>query len=345
MSKKSVKVSIVVPIYKVPEKYLRKCIESLQSQTLKEIEIILVDDGSPDDCGKICDEYAYQDKRIKVIHQENKGLCGARNAGINVCSGEWVTYVDGDDWVETNTYENLIANVNDDIDLICFGYCKDYGIKIVKNDYSKYFENKKIYKTLEEKKYMIKMLLDFNASCATVNTKLIRKSFLVDNSLYHDESLRQGAEGIEFNIRMFNKVKSFKFLTANYYHYTYNDESISTTHNEKNHKMVLNCFDKIKLEIDNNDEELMNCFYNRLKYVIITTAVSGYFSPTNPEKYTIQKKKYNEYLKNKLVKETLAHKNNKNLDFIRRITLFLIKNRIYFFIKIIANIRNKQKKA
>ena len=80
------KVSIIVPVYKV-EKYLRKCIDSIINQTLKDIEIILVDDGSPDNCGKICDEYAAKDTRIKVIHKENGGLSSARNAGMEVAEG------------------------------------------------------------------------------------------------------------------------------------------------------------------------------------------------------------------------------------------------------------------
>ena len=91
-------ISIIIPIYKVPEKYLRKCIESAKKQTLKEIEIILIDDESPDDCGRICDEYAQDDKRIRVIHQKNKGLCGARNSGVREARSKWITFVDGDDW-------------------------------------------------------------------------------------------------------------------------------------------------------------------------------------------------------------------------------------------------------
>ena len=77
-------VSVIIPVYKVPEEYLRKCIESIIGQTLKEIEIILVDDGSPDNCGAICDEYAVKDKRVNVIHKENGGVSSARNAGLKL---------------------------------------------------------------------------------------------------------------------------------------------------------------------------------------------------------------------------------------------------------------------
>ena len=92
-------ISIIVPIYKV-ESLLSKCVDSLLSQTFGDLEIILVDDGSPDNCGKICDEYAQKDPRIFVIHKENGGLSSARNAGLDVCKGEYIMFVDSDDYVE-----------------------------------------------------------------------------------------------------------------------------------------------------------------------------------------------------------------------------------------------------
>lgn len=92
-------VSIVVPVYRV-ESYLEQCVDSLRSQTLRNIEILLVDDGSPDWCGAICDAYAERDPRIRVIHQENAGLSAARNAGIEAASGEYIMFVDSDDWAE-----------------------------------------------------------------------------------------------------------------------------------------------------------------------------------------------------------------------------------------------------
>ena len=104
-------VSIVVPVYNV-EDYLTECIESLLTQTLAEIEIILVDDGATDRCPSICDDYAKRDARIKVIHKENGGLSDARNAGIAVCTGEYIGFVDSDDTVEPDMYELLYCNAN-----------------------------------------------------------------------------------------------------------------------------------------------------------------------------------------------------------------------------------------
>ncbi len=99
-------VSVIIPVYKV-EKYLRKCVDSVLSQTYKNLEIFLVDDGSPDNCGKICDEYAKKEARIKVIHKQNGGLSSARNAALDVCTGEYITFIDSDDCVEPTYVEKL----------------------------------------------------------------------------------------------------------------------------------------------------------------------------------------------------------------------------------------------
>ena len=99
-------ISVIIPIYKV-EKYLRECIDSIINQSFKNLEIILVDDGSPDNCGKICDEYAKKDNRLKVIHKENGGLSSARNAGLDIATGEYISFVDSDDYVSNKFIENL----------------------------------------------------------------------------------------------------------------------------------------------------------------------------------------------------------------------------------------------
>lgn len=110
-------VSIIVPVYKV-ESFLPKCIESIQNQTYKNWELILVDDGSPDNSGKVCDEYAKGDSRIRVLHKENGGVSSARNLGLENIKGEWVTFVDADDWLDANTLEQCMTF--QDYDLIRF---------------------------------------------------------------------------------------------------------------------------------------------------------------------------------------------------------------------------------
>ncbi len=110
MSEREPKISVIVPVYKV-EPYLRKCLDSIINQTYRNLQIILVDDGSPDNCGAICDEYADRDSRIEVIHQENGGVSVARNAGLKLADGDYIGWVDSDDWIELDMYETMLANV------------------------------------------------------------------------------------------------------------------------------------------------------------------------------------------------------------------------------------------
>ncbi|HJA50079.1 MAG TPA: glycosyltransferase, partial [Candidatus Fusicatenibacter intestinipullorum] len=93
-----VKISVIIPVYNV-EKYLKRCLDSVINQTYKNLEIILIDDGSTDNSGKICDEYAQKDERIIVIHKENGGVSSARNKGLDICIGDYISFIDSDDWI------------------------------------------------------------------------------------------------------------------------------------------------------------------------------------------------------------------------------------------------------
>lgn len=113
-------ISVVVPVYKV-EKYLDKCVQSILAQTYKDFELILVDDGSPDKCSQLCDEYAKKDSRVRVLHKKNGGLSDARNVGTSIANGEWITYIDSDDYVANDYLEvlvTLIDKYNADIALV-----------------------------------------------------------------------------------------------------------------------------------------------------------------------------------------------------------------------------------
>jgi len=114
------KISIIVPVYNV-EKYIRKCIDSILKQTFTDYELILVNDGSPDNCGSICDDYAKRDSRIKVIHKKNNGLSSARNAGIDIAKGKYIAFVDSDDFIDKRMYESLytLAELHSSDVVIC----------------------------------------------------------------------------------------------------------------------------------------------------------------------------------------------------------------------------------
>ena len=110
-------ISIIIPVYKV-EKYLDKCIKSIVSQTYSNLEIILVDDGSPDKSGLICDKWATLDSRIRVVHQKNAGAGAARNVALKLAQGEFISFVDSDDYLSVNMFKNLLSYFEEDIDIV-----------------------------------------------------------------------------------------------------------------------------------------------------------------------------------------------------------------------------------
>lgn len=113
--------SVIVPVYNV-EAYLSRCVDSILSQTYRNLEVILVDDGTKDSSDLICDAYAEKDSRVRVIHKENGGLSSARNAGLDVCRGDYIAFVDSDDWIEPDAYENLLKTAQElDVKLVCGG--------------------------------------------------------------------------------------------------------------------------------------------------------------------------------------------------------------------------------
>lgn len=201
-------VSITVPIYKV-QKDLPRCLDSLINQTLENIEIILVDDGSPDQCGNICDEYAAKDPRIKVIHKENGGLASARQAGLELCSGIYYTVCDGDDWVEADIYEKLYNKaVAEDADIVLSNYYNDYpdGRQIASKSYS--------YTTQEQ------YIEDLMFHRAPVNTwcKLFKLSTIKERNISYQEGINMGEDSL-FLFKLL--LKPLKIYTVNeaFYHY------------------------------------------------------------------------------------------------------------------------------
>lgn len=140
-------ISIIVPVYKV-EPYLRKCIDSILAQTFTDFELILIDDGSPDNCGVICDEYAAKDNRVVVVHQENAGVSAARNAGLNIARGSYIGFVDSDDWIEPEMYETMLRTAKESkADVVMCGvkYTDVDGTRSIPG-----FSQEQVYRTSEE---------------------------------------------------------------------------------------------------------------------------------------------------------------------------------------------------
>lgn len=231
---KTALVSIVVPIYKV-EKYLARCVNSLTSQTYKNIEIILVDDGSPDNCPKMCDEYAKNDKRIKVIHKKNGGLSDARNVGLGLSRGEYIAFVDSDDYVSTNFIEVLLDTCyKNGADISC---CNFYRVSNGRDTTAQKHMSSKNFTNVEA----IRDIFLANSLCEIMTwNKLYRTSLFKDNDIkfpvgkVHEDNFT--------TYKLLYYANKIIFVNQPLYYYLQRDDSIMGQTFNKNRLAVLDMF-------------------------------------------------------------------------------------------------------
>jgi glycosyltransferase involved in cell wall biosynthesis len=203
-------ISIIVPVYNV-EKYLEKCIESILRQTFIDFELLLIDDGSTDNSGKICDEYSLKDKRIKVIHKENGGLSDARNSGLNIALGDYIGFVDSDDWIESDMYEVLYNNLkkyNADISICKMRMIKYDNYDSINNQTNNciLLNNKEAFECLFNTKYFASHACD----------KLYKKE-LIKNIRYPKGKLYEDMFTTYQVFEKTNKVVFTDYIGYNYY--------------------------------------------------------------------------------------------------------------------------------
>lgn len=222
------KISVIIPVFNV-EKYLTKCLESIVNQTFKDIEIICIDDGSTDNSLKILNDYAQKDNRIKVISKPNGGLFSARHIGIETAKGEYILFVDSDDWIDTTLIEKAYKKITEtNTDVVIFGA---YTVKNNSSSNGMYSVNK-IPKKFKNK---ILTLDDYKNNifkfCPTAWSKLYRKDFIAVNNIRFQE-IKQGEDQL-FYIHTMLKAKSIYILDENLYYYVKNREGSLTNNSMK----------------------------------------------------------------------------------------------------------------
>lgn len=201
------KISVIVPVYNT-EKYLHRCIDSILAQTFTDFELLLIDDGSKDSSGTICDEYAAKDARVRVFHKENGGVSSARNLGLDCAIGEWVTFVDSDDWVTENAIECFQTNHDEDV---------------IINSYSEFYEGKTYLKeccpvkisSAKQKNAFLKDYL-YTGILTTVCSKIYKRS-LIGGSRFNNDIIV--GEDTLFFLNIILKTNNIRVLQEPYYFY------------------------------------------------------------------------------------------------------------------------------
>lgn len=202
-------ISVIVPVYNV-EQYLNQCVESLVHQDYRNIEIILIDDGSTDKSGEFCEKWSLKDARVKVVHTENHGLSAARNVGINRTNGKYIYFIDSDDWAEKDLLSTLLSNIQAcDADLSSCGIKKDYGDKELNL-------NKKQECVRVTQKQMFHEILCNESVQGYVCNKLFKRELV--KGLFFDENLFS-QEDMDFTMRYLEKCKTCVYTMSEYYHY------------------------------------------------------------------------------------------------------------------------------
>ena len=266
------KISIIVPVYKV-EHELDRCVKSLLGQTYKNIEIILVDDGSPDYCPKMCDEFARQDNRVKVVHKRNGGLSDARNAGLKVASGEYVLYVDSDDYIDIDSCERFMeARNNENVDIIVGNAVME------KKDGNELINHSEIQEGITyTSKEFVEQAIKANQWYAPAVLNMYRKDFLLENDLFFEKGIY--FEDVQMLPRVFLAANTIRCMNGTFYHYIVRDNSIMTSGKKDAarvrdsisiYEQWFSLFKKI------NDTELQRYLYGVLiKYYISNCKVRG----------------------------------------------------------------------
>lgn len=257
-------ISVIVPVYRV-EEYLERCVKSILSQTYKNLEVILVDDGSPDQCPAICDACAEKDARVKVIHQENKGLSGARNAGIDAASGEYLAFVDSDDYVSPHFIEELYQLLQDTgcaIGQCRFSYVKGDGLVEEGDSAFCIYRGESLMEQLygpEEK-----------ATCFVVAwNKLYRAELFKETGIRYPEGRIHEDEATTY--RLFHEAKKLAFLDqALYGYYTENGGSITSVFSAKRLQWLTAHEERIAFFKKNGYEKLLPAAYRKLCDACIT---------------------------------------------------------------------------
>lgn len=307
-------ISIIVPIYNV-EKYLPKCIESILNQTFKEFELILVDDGSPDNSGAICDKYAEKDKRIRVIHKANGGLSSARNIALDTAIGEYIGFVDSDDYIDKYMYENLYklcVETNSDIGVCNFvrelnGEIRNKEFKLIVKEFN----------NLEAMRELFKGILYRFSAC----NKLFKRECI--NEIRFPEGRIH--EDLSTTYKVFSNAKKVVYTSYGGYIYIKRENSILTSTFNENRLQAFDGWNEILEFMLSNYRQLENEVIAAFSYACI----DNIYYVLNQVK---DKEKRNEYIEViKIYSKRYSNEINKNrlLTNKNKITINILNNATY----------------
>ncbi len=266
MTNEEVRVSVIIPVYNV-EKYLHQCVDSVLNQTYKKLEVILVDDGSKDSSGKICDEYAAKDSRVVVIHKKNGGLSSARNAGMEKATGTHLMFLDSDDFWDSEAVLSGVAESlrKTDADVVCFGYREYHDGD---NSYGKEIGDESLSQCRGEGVALLESMLSNGVFTSSACTKVVKRS-LIGKDMMFVEGVT--SEDIDWTARLLIKAKSFAVFPKAIYSYRQRSDSIVHTIKYENLEMLAENIEKcISYANAVQNKDFLRIYYNYISYQYIS---------------------------------------------------------------------------
>lgn len=336
-------ISIVIPVYNI-EKYLKRCVDSVIRQTYKNIEIILVNDGSTDNCYKICNEFKNIDKRIRVINKENGGLSSARNAGMQEALGEYIVFVDGDDTIDSNMCkEMLITAINNNVDIVMCDYNRiDSKDRIQKHseDIREGLYLRKDIKNEIFNKLIMRESIEYGPLLA-VWVFLYKLDFLKNNNINFDPEIRWSEDNIFSAIVGYNAESFYYMKEKHFYNYYRNDNSITTTYKKQAWEVYLLMNKKIRYYFENKKDYDFSRQINLhiLYYALNCIGNANIFEQGFKAKYKQIKRIVDTKQLINSMKGFIINQENYKL----RILLYLIKYRLSFILTLFLSFRYDKK--
>lgn len=340
MSKKPL-ITIVVPVYKVPYELLRRSLDSICAQTCDDFEAILIDDGSPDDCGRICDEYAAQHPFMRVIHQANGGLSVVRNNGVDNAAGDWVCFLDGDDWIEPDTIAFAKQYVQEcgDGDILIWDEYYDIDDTVKKNCFfGEEVEGTLCFEGVDREK-LIDQILPPKVSkpsplaivdLGTANARLYRKAFLQGKKVYNQPGLKRTQDNV-FNLWAFHKADKVYYRCQRLYHYVYSADAATRRYTPgiaDTMYFLYECMDDFVCQT-RNTEEYHQRLYLRFMRVLSRCFELDYANPSNPKKRRQRLAEARADMERPLFKAAIDHCDVSGQAFRIRLISFLLRHRMY----------------
>lgn len=344
--------SIIVPVYKVPYRLLHQSIDSIINQTYKNLDIILVDDGSPDDCGRICDEYAQKDSRIRVIHQQNGGLSVVRNVGVEAAKGEWVSFVDGDDWIEPVTYETvnrLITELDEKVDLISWDGYADFTEENHKQ--INFFGDVKSLRLSSLQEKIDSVMPEYHTAGLRLAlfdvtwARAYRRSTLVDNGVHNIPGLKR-AQDLIFNLEVFEYTRDVYYENIPLYHYSMHEEAVT----KKYDAAIVSKMEQFSLALSDYVESYHsgNAEYKQRMYVKIMPKIvecfAQYYVPLWKKEGMIKSLSVLKHeLEIPIFREAVENMDGSKNIFKMKIFQYLLKNRLYLMLLVICRFQTEYK--